>query len=256
MSEPPSGDLFGVLGPAGDVADAVSAAGGRVRRGDPETVLDASPDAVVAVGESALCRLATRQPAPTIPLLPVDAGPGLQSVPTDAVGQAVEQLLSGQAATLSCPVLGAHIDGSERARALTDVMLVTAEQARISEYAVYVDGEHVARFRADGVVVATPVGSHGYARSVDAPVVAAETGVLAVRPIAPFATDPDHWVVPTDDLALRVERDEAPVELLVDDRSAGTVPHDELLDVTGVASVDLLTVPASQPQVGVPADDC
>ncbi|WP_394351524.1 hypothetical protein [Halobacterium bonnevillei] len=58
--------------------------------------------------------------------------------------------------------------------------MVTAEPARISEYAVETGTERVDEVRADGVVAATPAGSHGYARDADGPLLSRGRG-LAVR---------------------------------------------------------------------------
>lgn len=97
--------------------------------------------------------------------------------------------------------------GDTTATAVCDCTLLTTQPARISEYAVTADGLGRAEFRADGVVVATPLGSSGYARAAGGPRLAPETGV-AVVPIAPFAMQADN-VVATPPLSLSVERDTA-----------------------------------------------
>lgn len=246
--------VVGVLGT--DVAEAVAAAesaGLGVATGDAGSVLSAGPDVVVAVGQAALLSLVATDPAPDAPLLPVAAGPGVPSVPDGETAAALERFLGEDAdreaegaERVTCPVLGATVAGTERARALADLFLVTAEPARISEYAVYSDGREVDTFRADGVVVATPLGSHGYARSVGAPVLARSTGVVAVTPVAPFATDPDHWVLPADAVSLTVERDAATVELLADDRTADTVPPRTPVEIAPVDDVTIVVVPESR----------
>jgi len=99
------------------------------------------------------------------------------------------------------PVASLSAD-DEHVRAAMDAMLVTSTPARISEYVVRAGDEHVTTVRADGVVIALPAGHSGCARAADDPVVAPEAGVVAVVPVAPFATDPDHWVVPIDGLSV------------------------------------------------------
>jgi NAD+ kinase len=113
---------------------------------------------------------------------------------------------------------------------------MAAEPARISEFSVAGPGGEIARFRADGVVASTPAGSDGYNRRAGGPVVAPGTGVASVVPIAPFSTSGGHWVLPIESVALAVERDETPVELLVDGRRERRVaPGDPLeLSVAGV----------------------
>ena len=247
MGIPAESSVVGVVGDRTEpVRSAIEAAGGHHRLGDVTTVLAGDLDALVVVGQAHLLELAALEPTPDVPILPVNAGPGVASVPLAAISPAIEALLAGEGRRHDRPVLAALENGTERARALCDVMLVTAEPARISEYAVRSGGDLVARFRADGVVVSTPAGTHGYGRSVGAPVVARGTDVVSVVPVAPFATSADHWVLPTGDVTLTIERDEVPVELLADDRRCDCVPPHTPLSIARVDSLTIRTVPQSQ----------
>lgn len=224
MSGPlPENAVVGVVGEHPAVADAVEASGRSPVVGAASEVVAHDPAVVVAVGEPALLSLV---PAGVdAPVLPVAAGRGVRSVPDDraTVERAVDRLVAGEWTAVEHPLVAADPAGE---RALTDLMLVTAEPARISEYTVRAGEEMVANFRADGVAVATPAGSVGYARAASGPVLAPDVAAVAVVPVAPYAIDPDHWVLPVEDVSLTVERDEAPVALLADDRSVGAVdPH-------------------------------
>ena len=235
--------VVAVVGDDGSVAAAVDAAGGDPRPGPAADVVPGS-DAVVAVGEPAL--LAVARAGPSAPVLPVAAGHGVRSVPREAVEAAVASLVGGEFDADTHPVYDAAVGDSVRARLLLDCMLVTAEPAQISEFAVSAGGEPVARFRADGVVVATPAGSAGYARRAGGPVLPPETDAAVVVPIAPFATDTDHWVVPAGELRVSVERDVAAVDLVAGDRVVGTVPSTDALRLTPAETVDIAVVAASQ----------
>lgn len=240
------GAVVGVTpGTDDEVAEAVAAAGATARVVPVADLDTAGLDAVVAVGESSLLELARTDPTPSTPVLPVEAGPGVRSVSRTAVASALGALSDGAYEVVDLPVLDVEVDGRRRTRALLDVTLVTAEAARISEYGVASAGERVAQFRADGVVVATPAGSHGYVRAVDGPVVAPGTGVLAAAPIAPFATDADRWVLPDDALRLSVERDDAAVELMADDRRVCPVDSSTTVALTPADTLSLLTVSQS-----------
>ena len=107
--------------------------------------------------------------------------------------------------TISRRVLSVQV-GDTAARAVRDCAIVTTDPARISEYRVVADDATLTAFRADGVVVATPVGTASYSRAAGGPRLAPDTG-LAVVPIAPFAMTADQWVV-RPPLTLRVERDD------------------------------------------------
>jgi NAD+ kinase len=200
--------------------------------GSIEDVLAADPTLLVAAGEAALSRIARCEcPVPVLPAGDVD---GIESVSLERLPDAVRAALSGSARIRSRSVLGVAFDGKTR-RALFDVTLVTEEPARISEYSVHSRSERVASFRADGVVVATPAGTEGYASAVDAPALSPALEAVAVAPISPFATRTRRWVLPEDGIELAVERDEGAVGLVVDGRSVATVPVDSpvRLDVDG-----------------------
>ena len=239
--------VVGVVGEIDDgLVDAIEDAGGQVRTGTAEAVVADAPDVVVAVGEPAT--LAVARQHPSMPVVPVDAGRGLRSVPGDAAVEAAASIVAGEWTTESHPLVAVELDGERVDRALLDVTLVTSEAARISEFGVTARATRVGQFRADGVVVATPAGTPGYARQVGTPIVAAETGVLAVAPIAPFATNPDHWLVGDERIALTVERDEADVTLFADDRSVAPVSPGETVALTTDRSVTVAVLPASRPR--------
>ncbi|MFA1610504.1 NAD(+)/NADH kinase [Halobellus rubicundus] len=194
---------------------------------DTAGVDTADVDAVFAVGEASLFALAADPPA--CPVFVVDAGAGRYDASTAGVDAAIDAVATGAYETAPHPVLGVAVDGEPVGAALADVSLVTAEPARISEYGVASDGwsETV---RADGIVVATPLGSEGYAHAVDGPLLAPETGLAAV-PISPYAMHADTWVLQPP-VSLSVERDEAAVSLLLDDAVARTVPAAVPISIT------------------------
>lgn len=200
-------------------------------------------DAVVAVGERALCE--TLRAAPSLPVLPVAAASdeGSASEPTDAVAEttvttvpaatdedriatapstALSAFASGAVRTVDHRPVTVSVDGTTVGVAVLDTGLVTSEPARISEYSVHDGDRHVETVRSDAIVVSTPLGSRGYGRAAGGPVLAPGTG-LAVTPVAPFATAASPQVLP-ETVRLRVERDEGDVSLLVDDRAVGRVP--------------------------------
>lgn len=184
-------------------------------------------------------------PAPrsaTPPVVPVAVDAGHYAVSRPSLPQAAASLAAGEGRTESHPVLSVSLDGEAVGRALLDVTLMTSEPARISEYAVSVGAERVAEFRADGVVVATPLGSPGYARAAGGPVLAPNTGVCIV-PVSPFATRTDVWVAPAE-VTASVERDEDEVSLYLDGSEAGTVDPAKPVRLAPAASIDLLRLPA------------
>ncbi|SIR75717.1 NAD(+)/NADH kinase [Natronorubrum thiooxidans] len=214
--------------------------------GDLEAVLAAEPSLLVAAGESTLSAVARANP--DVPVLPVGNVPGIDAVGHDTLPAALEAALTGDGTIRQRSVLGVDVDDTTRdserspVRALFDVSLVTDEPARISEYAVSSRGDLIATFRADGVVVATPAGSHGYASAVDAPHLSPAVDAVAVTPIAPFVMQTRQWVLPEDGLALTVERNDTAVRLVVDDRPVATVPVDATVTIAVDGTLSMLAV--------------
>lgn len=227
----------------GIVGDETLAAAVESAGGDPHVASPADLEAVdfvVAAGEAAIVDLA--RAGVDAPVLPIEAGEGVRSISRRAADETLERLAGSTYPTERHPVLS--ISGADTtARAIFDVTLVAAEPARISEFAVQSGGESVARFRADGVVASTPAGSAGYNRSAGGPVVAPETDVLSVVPLAPFATDADLWVLPAEEVTFSVTRDETPVELLADGRSEGIVETDTPIDIAYAGAIETFVVP-------------
>jgi NAD+ kinase len=212
----------------------------------PESDALADSDAVVAVGESSL--LAVVREEVRAPVLPVETGPGYGGVSEEGAIPAVERLLAGEFDTTGRAVLDVSVGDEYVGPALADVMLVTTEPARISEYAVRSRGERVSCFRADGVAVSTPTGSHGYGRSAGGPLLEPGTDVVGVVPVAPFAVNVDNWVLSTDrPVTLTVERDEGEVSLLLDDRAERTVAPHAPVEVSAGEPLDLVRVAESRP---------
>jgi len=253
----------GVLGDGADgAADAIRDAGGEAVTG--EAALDESAvDVVAAIGEAAvLDALAAgvgvhqaaasastsgqhaEQPGGTS-VLPVAAGREYGGVERDDLPDALTALASGDYEVRERPTLSVTA-GETDVRALADVMLVTDEPARISEYAVATRGSSVDEVRADGVVVATPAGSHGYAADAGGPLLSADAGALAVVPISPFRVERTQWVLDAP-ASLEVVREDADVALLVDGRERGLAEPGVPVELDWGAPFEVAVVPASRP---------
>lgn len=209
-----------IVGESEDVIKTIEAAGYTAATETPTTVGHEESSAIVTVGEEAL--LATARERPDAPILAVgtDIGPaaGDRAAICTALADGVKR---------EQPLVEVSVDGKAVSTALLDVMLVTSEPARISEYAIEDDDRRIAAFRADGVVVATPAGSRGYAATAGGPTIDARTGAFCAVPIAPFHTQSTRWVLDTNPLTLSVLRDEGSVSLLVDDTEYGSVGPDQ-----------------------------
>ncbi len=69
--------------------------------------------------------------------------------------------------------------------ALNDAVVSRGEQSQLIRLDVFVDGETLSEYHADGLIVATPTGSTAYSLSAGGPVLTPDSGVFVVTPICP-----------------------------------------------------------------------
>ncbi|HEX4154579.1 MAG TPA: NAD(+)/NADH kinase [Acidobacteriaceae bacterium] len=109
--------------------------------------------------------------------------------------------------------------------ALNDIVLSKGAIARMGEYMVELDGQFVARFRADGVIVATPTGSTAYTLAADGPILIPTMDAMVLTAICPHLLTIRPIVVPgSSEIAVSVD----------------VVPHETYLTVDGQEAVELL----------------
>jgi len=182
-----------------------------------------SADVLVALDEDAL--LDALAAGRDVPVLPIGTGREYGGVPGAGRTRALDALAAGNYDVESRQTLSVTA-GDRALRALADVTLVTTQVAQISEFAIRAEGRDVDTVRADGVVAATPSGSHGYAADAGGPLLASDTSAVAVVPIAPFRISRDRWVL-APPVSFTVVRDGPTVNLYVDGRRLGPVSAHE-----------------------------
>lgn len=230
----------GVLGAGADAAgDVIRDAGGDPVVGD--AVLESDVDSVAALGESAL--LDVVDAGLGIPVLPVDAGREYGGVEREGLPDALAALADGDFEVQQRPTLAAR-NGEFDARALADVLFVTTEPAQISEYAIETDESDVDEVRADGVVAATPAGSHGYASDAGGPLLDRGSETLSVVPIAPFRVEQVQWVLDPP-VGVTVLREESEVGVFVDGRERGVAVTDEPVTLSWGDPLPIASVPGA-----------
>jgi len=124
--------------------------------------------------------------------------------------------------------------GTERRRwyPLNDVVLHKGGFARVVRLAVASNGEAVATYAADGIVLSTPTGSTAYSLSAGGPIVEPTVDSIILTPISPHTLAIRPLVLPPT-VALRIWAEDGPEELLVtvDGQVGTTFAEGEVLEV-------------------------
>lgn len=117
--------------------------------------------------------------------------------------------------------------------ATNEVVIITANPAKILSYRIFVDKNQLEELRADGVVFATPTGSTAYAMSAGGPIVDPGVDGTVIVPLAPFKLSSRPWVVPAKSeirVELTVPKKEAVI--VIDGQHTRKIKEDDTIFIT------------------------
>lgn len=141
---------------------------------------------LVLGGDGTLIRAATKVESLHIPLIGVNMGTlgYLCELEESTVFSAIDCLMQDQY-TLEERIMlsGRQVPGEKEHLALNDVVIHWAGDLSMLQLLVYVNGEFLTTYHADGIIVATPTGSTGYSMSAGGPIVDPKAQMLLLTPI-------------------------------------------------------------------------
>jgi NAD+ kinase len=179
-------------------------------------------DALMTLGgDGTLLRGARFLDGRDIPILGVNLGRVgfLTSCQSNDFEPALRHLAGGEYVAqprmaISARAINAEGETRKQWRALNDFVLHKGGFARVVRLKVFVDGESIGTYAADGVVISTPTGSTAYSLSAGGPVVVPTVESILITPISPHTLGIRPLVIPADG-EVTVEANETPTELLV-----------------------------------------
>ena len=166
--------------------------------GDIECVL-------VLGGDGTLLQAARELLQRHIPLLGINLGPlgFLTSAEKSELPKCLDSVLDDSCSIDERMMLeGVAYHGSEKIQmniALNDVIIARAGFSRLVELKIYVNGELLSIYNADGIIVSTPTGSTGYSLSAGGPIIFPQTDVIVITPICPHSLQARSLVVSGED---------------------------------------------------------
>ncbi len=149
-------------------------------------------DMIISLGgDGTLLSTARRFVGTGVPILGVNLGHlgFLTDLEVPDLFSGMEKILRGEYEVEERMMLAAEVRrGSERVAgfyALNDAVITKGPLSRIISLETYVGQDHIATFRSDGIIVATPTGSTAYSLSAGGPIVSPDLEVLILTPICP-----------------------------------------------------------------------
>ena len=136
-------------------------------------------------GDGTLIRAATKVESLNIPLIGINLGTlgYLCELDPATIFSASDRLMDDVYMKENRIMLTGHVGGRKEARvALNDIVIHRAGDMQILSLEVYVNGELLNTYHADGIIVATPTGSTGYNLSAGGPIVDPKSSMILLTP--------------------------------------------------------------------------
>jgi NAD+ kinase len=171
----------------------------------------AASDLLLVLGGDGTLLAAARVAAPRgIPILPINMGSlgFLTSFMLEELYPALEDILAGRLTISERVMLHAELERGnkilDKQTVLNEVVINKGALARMIELELSIDKDFVCRYRADGLIVASPTGSTAYSLSAGGPIVHPSVESFIITPICPHTLS-DRPVVVGDTSIIEVK---------------------------------------------------
>ena len=169
----------------------------------PRTEIADGADMVIVLGgDGTLLSAARAMAGRNIPLFPVNLGGlgFLTAITIDSLFPDLERAFRGEhrigkRKLLHCQLVReGNVVGEYEA--LNDVVITKSAIARMIDLDAHVDQMFVCRYKADGLILATPTGSTAYSLSAGGPIIFPSVGCICLTPICPHMLTNRPVIVP------------------------------------------------------------
>jgi NAD+ kinase len=195
-------------------------------------------DLIVVLGGDGTLLSVTRGALGGTPILGVNMGTlgFLTEHPADRLMQALHATLEGRVEVVRRERLTVTVENPNKEPitrcVLNDAVINKSALARMLVLGVHVNGAFVSRFKADGLIVATPTGSTAYNLSAGGPILYPNLEILVVTPICPHALTNRPIVLSLDStIEIRLESHTEEVWLTLDGQQGFPIGIEDLVTI-------------------------
>jgi NAD+ kinase len=205
---------------------------------------------VVLGGDGSLLRTVHQLDGSVPPVFGINLGSlgFLTCVSSQDRERAAQAVLSGRFVVSPRSLIEVKVERDGRVEAtgvgLNEAVVSRGAHSRLVQLDVRIDGCPLARYNADGLIIATPTGSTAYALSAGGPIVAPDAGVFVVNPVCPHVLTNRAMVVPDAScIELTVCAGEEEVLLTVDGHAVADLCAGDRVVVAKAARTVRLAMP-------------
>lgn len=179
------------------------------QRPEPGSSLEVPADAdcmIVLGGDGTVLQAARLTKMLRVPIIGVNLGTlgYMTEVEVPNLEESLERLIAGDYVQESRMMLGGRAtfaDGRrEEGWALNDIVISRSGPLQIIKFNIYVNGQFLNDYSADGVIVTTPTGSTGYNLSAGGPLVEPGARLIVLTPICPHSLNQRSIVLSPEDV--------------------------------------------------------
>ena len=212
---------------------------GGISFGTTEQILREADAAVVLGGDGTILGIAPQAAVFGVPIIGINLGNlGFLSQAEKGDYSIFKHLFNDDYSVTSCMMLDAvivkHGVEGERFLALNEIVAAAGGASKMINVTAAVNGTNIGSYSADGLIVATAVGSTAYSLSAGGAVLHPDLDAMIITPICPHTLKARSMVVPGNDeiwiSPAKPYRSEMTV--LVDGETRGILENDEFIKIT------------------------
>lgn len=157
--------------------------------------------AVVIGGDGSFIEAARALEGRDIPILGINMGTlgYLTEVETNRIEEAVLQIVEGKYSLEERMMLEGIFESGNTDVALNDIVVSRKGVLRVIHFRLFVNGELLHSYEADGIILSTPTGSTAYNLSAGGPIVEPTASLMVITPICPHALNTSSIVLSGED---------------------------------------------------------
>ena len=166
-----------------------------------DSVPEETECAIVIGGDGSLIEVARLFWGKDIPIIGIDMGTlgYLTEVEVGHIEEAIEQIVSGDFVLEKRMMLEGTFENGKSDVSLNDIVVSRKGELHIIHFRVYVNGELLNDYEADGVVISTPTGSTAYNLSAGGPIVEPTASLIAITPICAHGLNVRSIILSSED---------------------------------------------------------
>ena len=178
----------------------------KVRAGETSEDIPADVDCMIVLGGDGTVLQAARESKKChIPIIGVNLGTlgYMTEIEPANLEEALNRLIAGDYEQESRMMLNGKIfskDAVEEGWALNDIVISRRGSLQIIKFNIYVNGQFLNDYNADGMIVTTPTGSTGYNLSAGGPIIEPKARLIMLTPIGPHTLDRPSIILSPEDV--------------------------------------------------------